>query len=90
MGKLQVRVGRKKSRPYFTLDSPENVCLLFIPLLCPESDSQVAAVEQRTEMGGHDRVAVASGPQRLRGMAASPALTLLFQQHFSPALALES
>jgi len=85
-----VRGGRKKSCPYFTLDSRENVCLLFIPLLCPESDSQVAAVERRTEMGGHERVAMASGPRYLWGMAASTALTLLFQHHFNPALALES
>ena len=41
-------------------------------------------------MGGHERVAMASGPRYLRGMAASTALTLLFQHHFNPALALES
>ena len=85
-----MRVGRKKSCPYFTLDSPENVCLLFIPLLCPESDSRMAAVGQRTEMGGHERVAVASGPQYLLGKAAFSAPSLLCQHRFNPALALES
>ena len=41
-------------------------------------------------MGGHERVAMASGPRYLRGMAASTALTLLFQHHFNPALALDT
>ena len=43
---------RKKFMPYLTFDSPENVHLLSISLLCSETSSQVAAVQERAEVGG--------------------------------------
>lgn len=82
-----MRVGRK-SRPYLTLDSVENVH--FISRLCSEVDSQTAAVEEKAERGGRERVATALGPRHLLGVGTSAAPTLLFQHHSSAAMSLGS
>ena len=73
-----------------SLDSLENVCFHSISLLCSEADSQMAAVEEKAERGGQERVATALGPRHLLGVATSAALTLLFQHHANAAVSLGS
>ena len=50
----------------------------------------MAAVEEKAERGGQERVATALGPRHLLGVATSAALTLLFQHHANAAVSLGS